>query len=57
MNRVAIILLSVAAIAACTDGAIAPPVSPTALQVAFVSPQSDDGAIVMRPRLKSNMIR
>jgi tRNA threonylcarbamoyladenosine modification (KEOPS) complex Pcc1 subunit len=47
MNRVAIIGLSVAAVTACTDRAIAPPVSPTALQVALDSPQSDDGAVVI----------
>jgi hypothetical protein len=47
MTRAALILLSVAAIAACSDNAIAPPVSPLALQVALASPQSDDGAIVI----------
>jgi hypothetical protein len=47
MTRAALILLSVAAIAACGDSAIAPPVSPLALQVALASPQSDDGAIVI----------
>ena len=47
MNRAALLLLSLAAIAACTDRAIAPPASPLSLQLALASPQSDDGAIVI----------
>ena len=47
MIRAALIVLSVAAIAACTDRAIAPPGSPLSLQLALVSPQSDDGAVVI----------